>query len=356
MALEIVKICDWILSHIYFLSENVINIHYRLDPDLLDKYGETGRIRSMEDVNFHLSYLAAAMKVSSLSLFLKYVEWLVIFFKSIQFPVAHVARNFQIIRQVLRKELPFDKTIPLEFLDQGEAKLSQFIPIPDSYIKTGGSYTDLAGQYLNYILLKQRDNARQLILNRVESGTEIRELYFNIFEPVQKEIGILWQLGKITVADEHYATAVTQLIISELYNYIFQGKNRKKGKFAAACMQGELHEIGLRMITDLCEIDGWDTYYLGTNTPAQSIVKFIESSRIDILGLSVSLTPNLIHLEELINMVRNNPDLSHVKIIVGGFPFSIEPDLFKKVGADGSAQNLISAVETINSFKEDIKK
>ncbi len=295
------------------------------------------------------------MKVSSISLFLHYVEWLAVFFKSIKFPISHVARNFQIIREVLQKESPFDITIPLEFLDKGETKLSQSISTPDTYIITDGSFLDLSGQYLNFILIKQRNKARQLILNKVESGIKIKDLYLHVFEPVQKEIGRLWQLGKITVADEHYATAVTQLIISELYTYIFQDKKKKKGKFAAACIQGELHEIGLRMITDICEIEGWDTFFLGTNSPSQSIVKFVESNRIDVLGLSVSLTPNLIHLEGLINSIRNNPNLSNIKIITGGFPFSIEPDLFKKVGADGSALDLTTAVEKINSFLEIIK-
>ena len=39
------------------------------------------------------------------------------------------------------------------------------------------------------------------------------------FEPVQHEIGRLWQINHISVAHEHYCTSVTQMIMSELYPY-----------------------------------------------------------------------------------------------------------------------------------------
>ncbi|WP_440120087.1 hypothetical protein [Paenibacillus sp. QZ-Y1] len=35
----------------------------------------------------------------------------------------------------------------------------------------------------------------------------------------------------------------------------------------AACVGSEQHEIGLRMLTDVFEMEGWDTYYLGQMFP-----------------------------------------------------------------------------------------
>ena len=40
----------------------------------------------------------------------------------------------------------------------------------------------------------------------------------------------------------------------------------------ATCIGGELHEIGIRMVADFFEMEGWDTYYLGANTPADAVV------------------------------------------------------------------------------------
>jgi hypothetical protein len=44
----------------------------------------------------------------------------------------------------------------------------------------------------------------------------------------------------------------------------------------AACVSGELHEIGVRMLCDLLEMEGWNTIYLGANVPtAGSTIRWL---------------------------------------------------------------------------------
>ena len=63
------------------------------------------------------------------------------------------------------------------------------------------------------------------------------------------------------MAQEHYCTAATQLIMSQLYPYIFTtGKNGRV--LVGTCVSGDLHEIGVRMVSDFFEMEGWDTFYL----------------------------------------------------------------------------------------------
>jgi signal transduction histidine kinase len=45
---------------------------------------------------------------------------------------------------------------------------------------------------------------------------------------------------------------------------------------------------GARMVADFFELDGWDTYFLGANTPTDSILRAVEERRADIL-VEVSL-------------------------------------------------------------------
>ena len=78
-----------------------------------------------------------------------------------------------------------------------------------------------------------------------------------------------WQMNRLTVAQEHYCTAATQMIMSQLYPYIFEGE-RNGRVLVATCVAENLHEIGVRMVTDFFEMDGWDTFYLGANVPTAS--------------------------------------------------------------------------------------
>lgn len=74
------------------------------------------------------------------------------------------------------------------------------------------------------------------------AGTPVKEIHLHVFQPAQYEVGRLWQMNRITVAQEHYCTAATQLIMSQLYPHIFASV--KNGcTLGATCVGGDLHEV-----------------------------------------------------------------------------------------------------------------
>ena len=52
----------------------------------------------------------------------------------------------------------------------------------------------------------------------------IRDVYLLVFQPCQREVGRLWEAGRITVAQEHYCTAATQVIMSQLAPRLVTGE------------------------------------------------------------------------------------------------------------------------------------
>jgi len=108
---------------------------------------------------------------------------------------------------------------------------------------------------------------------------------------------------------------------------------------AHAPLHCDLHEIGMRMVADFFELEGWHTFYLGANMPAQAVVDTVVVRGAQVLGISATISSHLRAVEEVIRMVRARADCHGVKIMVGGYPFLIAPDLWRKVGADGSAPN-----------------
>lgn len=216
-------------------------------------------------------------------------------------------------------------------------------------------FFELAKNYKDALLNVQRNEASRMILKAVEEGTDIKDIYIHVFESSQHEIGRLWQTNKITVAQEHFCTAATQMIMSQLYPYIF--RTDKSGlRLVAACAAGEMHEIGVRMVADIFEMEGWDTYYLGANTPNESIIQTIIDLKPDIIAISASIHYNIVAVMDLIKLIRNTPDISNIKIMVGGRPFLLAPELWRKVGADGCPTNAIKALsladELISSQKQ----
>jgi methanogenic corrinoid protein MtbC1 len=227
-----------------------------------------------------------------------------------------------------------------------EAALSRARTAPStvpSFLETDHPLGDLAREYLQMLLEGERHTASTLILSAVEHGTSVKEIYLHVFQPVQREVGGLWQTNQISVAQEHYCTAATQLVMSQLYPRIF-ATERLGRRMVATCVGGELHEIGVRMVADFFEMEGWDTYYLGANTPATSILQALDDRNADILAISATMTFHVGHVEQLISAVRASDMGRNLRIMVGGYPFNVSPGLWRHVGADGFATNAQDAV------------
>ena len=139
------------------------------------------------------------------------------------------------------------------------------------------------------------------------------------------------------------------MIMSQMYPYIFNSE--KKGlRMVATCVGGELHEIGLRMVTDFFEMAGWDTYYLGASTPTKSIIETIESYNANILAVSAAMTFHINATKDLISEIKTSEASKNVHILVGGRPFNLPPDLWKQVNANGYAKDAQKAIDTAETF------
>jgi methanogenic corrinoid protein MtbC1 len=206
-----------------------------------------------------------------------------------------------------------------------------------------------ARQFLDTLLAGRRDTATHLILDLVEQGTVVKDIYLHIFQTTQREIGRLWETNQVTVAQEHFCTAATQMIMAQLYPHVFNAE-RVGRRMVATCVSGELHEIGMRMVTDFFEMEGWDTYYLGSNMPAASIIASIEAQDADLLGISATMHFHVGAVKELIADIRASDAGRHIKILVGGYPFITTPGLSEKVGANGFGRDASQAIALANKL------
>ncbi|HEU0298377.1 MAG TPA: B12-binding domain-containing protein [Longimicrobium sp.] len=205
-------------------------------------------------------------------------------------------------------------------------------------------------RYLAAVLAGRRRDAFALVDAAVDEGLGIRELYVDVFQPVLREVGRLWQENRITVADEHLATAITQAAMARLYDRVFlAGRNGPGPLLVAACAEQERHELGLRMICDVLEMDGWDTVYLGASVPVEDLVSMVVERRPAVVALSAAIAPHLPRVREAIGAIRRAvPDGGPV-IAVGGRAFADDPGLGERLGADLTARD---AVEAATRLKE----
>ena len=295
---------DFIIERQEDLAREIVERHWQLRPALEQLYGKQGRARCLEDARYHLRYLSEAVGAREPALFVHYVTWAKTMLLTRNIPVEHLVANLEVILDVLGKELPTSMQIPA--MDYVKSAIGSLTLANDnsSFLDPGHPLAELALQYLSALLRYDRHSASTLILRAAKNKVSIKEIYRHVFEPCQYEIGRLWQSNVVSVAQEHYCTASTQLVMSQLYPYIFRTDRTFRGTIVAACVSGELHEIGARMLCDLLEMEGWNTIYLGANVPTAGIVDVLRANHSNILAVSASMTFHIPAVREVIAAVR----------------------------------------------------
>lgn len=173
-------------------------------------------------------------------------------------------------------------------------------------------------QYFKALLNGDRQTCVRIVQSLIDKGIDIKVLYRNLFESSLYEVGNLWERNKISVAKEHLATAITESLLNMIYPVLFKKPSVSK-KAIISCTANEYHQIGGKMVADLLEMNGWDSYFLGANTPTEQMLAFIDEIKPDILGLSLSIYFNLPALKREIEAV--NASFPNLKIIIGGQAF-----------------------------------
>ena len=327
------------------IAEAVATRQYAAHPELYERYGPVGWQRTLEDAGYNLAFLAQAIALENPALFIDYLGWLKVVLLRRRVRLQDLLDHFTYLQDGLRQNLPDDDAAAAcAYVAEGARLLPEMPDDLPTLIEGNAPVSLLAHQYLQALLRGERHIASRLVLDAVTRGTPVKEIYLGVFQPCQREIGRLWQTNQISVAQEHYCTAATQLVMSQLYPYIFAG-DKGAGRMVATCIAAELHEIGVRMVADFFEMEGWDTFYLGANTPTDSVLSALAERQADVLGISATITYHISEVERLIQAVRADPHCRDVLVLVGGYPFNLAPDLWRRIGADGWAPDAQAAVE-----------
>ncbi|MGE5505553.1 MAG: B12-binding domain-containing protein [Actinomycetota bacterium] len=331
------------------IASAVTDRFFQAHPEFHTRFGPTGSDYCRKDGTIHLTYLGEALRCGSPVLFAEYVDWTRTLFEGIGITTGDFRLYLADLRTVLAGWDAGWADTAAAYVGQGIETLDRQPAANQSFLDGDDPLLGLARSYLANLLALRRSEASRLIVEAAQSGTPVEDIYLRVFTPVLRELGRLWHTNVITVAQEHFCTAATQMAMSQLYPYIFSAAKRK-GRFVGSCVSGELHELGLRMVSDLLELAGWDTIFLGANVPVGDIVTTLVDNQAQVLGVSATLTAHLGHASEIIRAVRAESRCDHVRILVGGAPFNMDPELWRRIGADAWAPSAKGAVELVDGW------
>jgi len=170
---------------------------------------------------------------------------------------------------------------------------------------------------------------KKLTEGDIQSSVKIYQEYIKIFNPgdffdkilrpVMYKIGEDWASNTISIATEHVASNVAQILVKIIMDEVTGAANKKK---ILVCVPlGEEHHLGCDVLETYLSIKGFKVYNIATSIPTESILSFIEYNKPDIVLISITLEDNISAGQRLVKKIKDQYD---VPILVGGFAFQSE--------------------------------
>jgi MerR family transcriptional regulator, light-induced transcriptional regulator len=135
-----------------------------------------------------------------------------------------------------------------------------------------------------------------------------------VFFPVLRRIGDLWSEGKISIAQEHYASAILRAHLAGLL--ITVGTDLPTAPHAVTTtFVGDNHEMAALALAIQLSTSGFRVSYLGPNLPASELVGFAKKFRPELVCISCILEPSV---DELSAYMAELAEVSGTRWVLGG--------------------------------------
>ncbi len=131
----------------------------------------------------------------------------------------------------------------------------------------------------------------------------------------------MWAAGRVRVAEEHRVTAhCTELIEVLLNKFVKAGelRNSLKPKVLLVLADGNYHTIGLRIIEIFLVVKEIPSYVVIPGLPVSEVEKLVMELKPEILGISVSLVPQMESVRALAKKFDKLPKFLRPRIVIGG--------------------------------------
>ena len=119
-------------------------------------------------------------------------------------------------------------------------------------------------------------------------------------------------------------------------------------KVVMGTVEGDIHDIGKKIVGTLIEGNGFNVIDLGVDLRPEVFVQAVEEHRPDVLGMSAMLTTTMTNMKKVIDLLKEKGLREKVKVVVGGAP--VNEEFAESIGADGYAPDAGVAAELVRKL------
>jgi methanogenic corrinoid protein MtbC1/DNA-binding XRE family transcriptional regulator len=178
-------------------------------------------------------------------------------------------------------------------------------------------YFDAKQKRLTHAIVNgDHESADQITGELISAQQTLGDIYLKVVTPALEGVGESWCRGDIGVGEQKLATEIVIGQLDRLRAHFAPPARRSLYRVMVACIEGEQHYIGARMLADLCGARGWHVDFLGASVPNEALVAMVHRRHPQVVGLSVTMTQGVENVRLVLGELEKSAP--EVRVIVAG--------------------------------------
>jgi len=195
----------------------------------------------------------------------------------------------------------------------------------------------------NAILGGNVSSAEELAHKVINEKLDVNEA-IDAFSLAIREAGDLFEEGEFFLPELMRSAEAMKAAMTIFQPVLEEGKeDRFLGKVVIGTIEGDIHDIGKTLVGSIMSAEGFEVHDLGADVPIKTFIEKAIEVDADIICISALLTTTMVGQKSLIDQLKERNLRDKFKVLIGGAPISSQ--WVEEIGADGSAENAVSAVK-----------
>lgn len=193
----------------------------------------------------------------------------------------------------------------------------------------------------------------ELTQSALDEGTEVKKVLDALIEGMD-EIGKKFKNNEIFIPEVMISAKAMHAGLNILDPHLSKSGIKPLAKVGIGTVKGDLHDLGKNLVAMMFRGAGFEIIDLGIDVPIEKFIDIAKNKEVNIIAMSSLLTTSMGAMKDVIQRLKEEGLLEHVKTMVGGAP--VTKDFAASIGADGYAKDASSAVDKARELIDLLKR
>lgn len=220
----------------------------------------------------------------------------------------------------------------------------QEMPLPsrETAVAASSKIDDMRAAWIEACMNFDEPSAER-ILTQAFALYQPETVLTQLLQKALSTIGELWFKDKISVQQEHFASALAMRRLNTLL--AASPAPTRQGRVLIGCPPHEDHTFAPLTLTIMLRYRGWELIYLGANVPQSRFVSTVESIKPDLIIMTAQ---QLFTAAKLFEVAKSVAAENNVMLAFGGRIFNTVPRLRQRIPGYFLGETMADATQTVD--------